>query len=806
MSDTVLRLLGDSSLRAALVAALVALVLAALRVRSAGARHAAWRAVLCAMLLMPILPYGVPHLPFPLLRSFRSVVKIPAALLTFRQTLAIPPTLESPQAVGVPESTPSRSQPSVPKTSAELKFWPTAALVAYGMGTLILMSRLFLGWRWARRIARGSRRVVLPTKRWAAAPWPSEVPLCESEAMTTPVTVGALQPTTILPLTWRLWPDEKLRAVLTHELAHVRRRDPLVGFLAHINLCFFWFHPLAWWLEHELATTAEHACDDAVVRSIGEPQHYARILIDMAEAVRKSGGRVARQGIGIDGSGLLDRRIDRILRGEPLQALSRLRKAFVASTCGAVILVVAACREQPAPPVPLQPNPRVGETPDRSSADRELERTAREMTPQQVAELEASLKRNPEDLSTLRKLLIFYWKALSDRKAPEDEKGMAARRAHILSLIQNHPESELAGSVEARIFLKGPDGLVDPVGYAQARALWLAHTRRPDVSGAVLGNASRFFETAEKPLAEEMLLRAQTRDPTGPWSSRLGSFYAVVLVGSYAPTAAHNREVSVAEPESPYAEAVRRKLAESRDEVLLTAAAESLLRSTKARQLDFDRELLAKSYLERALELNPKSIQAHRGLLNALARLRTVRIDDLLREVPPISQYETVSALPESERFELLPDIALRAYGEAENAERFGDNNLNDYIQSAWGRSRDYAEDLLELAPKFRRHPRYGAAIYRANMTLGSLALREGDKNAAIECIRRASRAPTCEELLYSPGIAAWPVLTGLLKEGERESVIGFLERMAQTNVPERPRLREWAQEIRSGRMPHFPR
>ena len=43
------------------------------------------------------------------------------------------------------------------------------------------------------------------------------------------------------------------------------------------------------------------------------------------------------------------------------------------------------------------------------------------------------------------------------------------------------------------------------MGYAQARALWLRHTRRAGVPAAVLSNASRFFEAAEKRLAEDLL-------------------------------------------------------------------------------------------------------------------------------------------------------------------------------------------------------------------------------------------------------------------------------------------------------------
>src|SRR5687768_6136773 len=56
----------DVSVRAALAAAGVALVLRLLRVRTAAVRHAAWTLVLIAMLLMPLLSSVVPALPLPL--------------------------------------------------------------------------------------------------------------------------------------------------------------------------------------------------------------------------------------------------------------------------------------------------------------------------------------------------------------------------------------------------------------------------------------------------------------------------------------------------------------------------------------------------------------------------------------------------------------------------------------------------------------------------------------------------------------------------------------------------------------------
>ena len=72
---------------------------------------------------------------------------------------------------------------------------------------------------------------------------------------------------------------------MIHEREHARRRDPLVQWLALLNRCVFWFHPLAWWLERKLAALAEEACDAAVLAGGHAPHDYARYLIEMARSV-----------------------------------------------------------------------------------------------------------------------------------------------------------------------------------------------------------------------------------------------------------------------------------------------------------------------------------------------------------------------------------------------------------------------------------------------------------------------------------------------------------------------------------------
>ena len=812
MNDLIVRALLETSVRVLLLAGAVALILAALRVRASGTRHAAWTAVLVAMLLMPVLPYSVARLAISL-PSLPRVGEAPSA----PQVDSRPVPAPAARVVEEPGTTP-RFAPAPAEVAAETSpaqegrrpVWPILALTAYGIGFLLLLAHLALGWKAAARIRRSGRRIAPQNAVTPLVPAANETPILESDLVAAPVTIGVLRPSVLLPTAWKSWPEQDLRAVLAHELAHVKRRDPLVAFLASINRCAFWFHPLAWWLQRKLAVAAELACDDAAVRTFGEPRRYAAVLLNVAEAMRRSGGRVVRHGVGIDGSALVGRRIERILRGEFPTEPSLLRKFLLASACAAAVFLVAACRQQLAPPAPLREAAKPEFTPEqvRRQEDFKLRAKARDMSNQEYRELEADLKRDPNDLTSFQTLLLSDLARVTRSGTMKDEEAIARRRAHILWLIETHPDWEIAGSVEARLFPDGFGPLSDPRGHDRAKERWLALTKQANASAAVLGNAGSFFESADKSVAEALLLRAQTQDPKGPWSARLGEFYAGVLLGRYA----HGPQepiltVVAAEPHSPYADSIRRKLAESRDEVLLTSAALDLLGGTPriVRSSNEPREL-ATTWLERVVSLNPNAIDARKQLAGLRRFTRLAPGYERLKGVPPIQQYQVVAALPETERFAMLGNLAVSAHRESESAASYDDFTMGNIAKSARERAKKYAEDLLDLAPKFRNHPDYGAAIFKANMVLASLEFRDGDLEASIRHMRKAAQAPASEELVYSESIVSWGLLKKLLTAGERDSVIEFLEQLAQKSVVRRDDLHKWAAAIRGGQMPTFDR
>ena len=669
----------DASLRICLIAAIVGLILAAMRVGSNSTRHAAWTAVLYAMLLMPVLPSLVPSISVPVPARAAAVFPYAPAFPDLRiDSPSTDPTgRRAPDAAPDPQT---GSRDSTPGRAASSTRWSwsasTLATAVYLLGLAVCLLRLLSGWLAMSRLARCAVPVAMPCA----------APVRESALVATPLTVGVLAPKILLPADWPQWSGEKLRGCLAHELAHITRRDPLVGFVAHVNRCIFWFHPVAWWLERTLALTAEHAADDAAVSELGNRRRYAELLLDIAETVRLRGGRVSWQGVGVDGTGLLGRRIDRVLREVSVRDMSRGHKAAVFVACAAAILLVAACRRQ-AVAAPLQPDTEVAQQLEKQKADRAFYEAARSMTAEQVNALEASLKRTPEDFDALKKLKIFYGPGSGQTVFGWNEM-IARRRSHILWLIEQHPEHELA--------VWRVSAAADPAGYGEARKRWLAQTEKPDATAKVLSNAARFFTEPEPRLAEQLLLRAKALDPDGRtvartsgspnyWAFQLGNLYAGVINGPRSP-----RDGKPLTPfdSDPYAQEVRRRVAESDNPALLVASGQVLIQT----DADEDRQRLGRLLLERALQIDPQQDIARRLLASKEERDRNAKLSEALRTATTKRASEQIAAklrarqalsedeerqrkdleeqaladLPEADRFAMLPGLADREYMSAE--------------------------------------------------------------------------------------------------------------------------------------------
>ncbi len=126
-----------------------------------------------------------------------------------------------------------------------------------------------------------------------------------------------------------LWPSgledrlsvEGCRAVLLHELAHLRRRDHWVGWLLLTGGCVWWWHPLFWWVRRRLGQEAELACDAWVVGAAPKARRaYAEALLEVSQRMSAA---VAVPALGAAGGRRdLERRLVMIMRGPASRRLS----------------------------------------------------------------------------------------------------------------------------------------------------------------------------------------------------------------------------------------------------------------------------------------------------------------------------------------------------------------------------------------------------------------------------------------------------------------------------------------------------
>jgi TonB family protein len=163
-------------------------------------------------------------------------------------------------------------------------------------------------------------------------------------------TWGLFRPRVLLPSHAREWSDDRVRVVLCHELAHVRRHDWLVQTGAEALRTVYWFNPLVWTACTRLRRESEQACDDAVLDAGVAAREYAGHLLELARRCRRSGPAWA-SAIPMARPSTLERRIAAMLNPDlDRRALSRRAVAVAAALLLGVTLPTAAFRaEQSAP-------------------------------------------------------------------------------------------------------------------------------------------------------------------------------------------------------------------------------------------------------------------------------------------------------------------------------------------------------------------------------------------------------------------------------------------------------------------------
>ncbi|HEX5474129.1 MAG TPA: M56 family metallopeptidase [Vicinamibacterales bacterium] len=258
----------DATLRASLVLATGLAVAAALRYRPAALRHTVLAGAIVGSALVPaggLLP----------------VVSVPVRTATVSIGAASQANVAVP---GAP------TQPSGSRGRVTVEEACTAAWFA---GCLILLALFAADAVRVRRIAR--RAEMLRDVRWrrctdeiaSAFGIRTPVSLLLTDTIDVLATAGVVRPRILLPASAPSWPDDRMRVVLSHELAHIRRRDWAVQVVAEVAKAACWFNPLMWMACRRLRRESEHACDDVVVAGGVPAPDYAAHLLAIARSCRR---------------------------------------------------------------------------------------------------------------------------------------------------------------------------------------------------------------------------------------------------------------------------------------------------------------------------------------------------------------------------------------------------------------------------------------------------------------------------------------------------------------------------------------
>lgn len=285
-----------------------------------------------------------------------AVAVVPLSFVVPSWEIAVSSTPSAPAAA--PDATVARSatttalSPLAPAPPRSIPLLPLAWFVGFVLAASSLLSGVYRLTRIARR-GRPSRDLewIAMTREIAAGYGITRsVRLVETAVPDLLATWGVLRPSVLLPSHARGWSRDRMRIVLCHELAHIRRHDWFVQMAAEAVRTVLWFHPLIWIVCTRLRRASEQACDDAVLGRGVAAGDYAGHLVELARKCRRPGVRWV-SAVPMAHPSTLERRIVAMLNPRlNRQTLSPRIAAAAAAVLLAITLPVAALRAGQAPP------------------------------------------------------------------------------------------------------------------------------------------------------------------------------------------------------------------------------------------------------------------------------------------------------------------------------------------------------------------------------------------------------------------------------------------------------------------------
>lgn len=237
-------------------------VLACMRCRSSGERHAVLSAIFAGLLLLPLWRLLPPSMAVPSMVLRVDTIGSAASVVT-----------------------------------SSWQGWDAIWLAGFALA----LCRI--AWSAARtwRIIQSARRAE-STERY---------PVLYTTILSGPAAWGIGRKLILMPQCATDWDETRAALIFKHEAAHLRRNDCWMLLLSEIACALYWCNPLVWMAASRLRREQEHAADDEVLNSGADSIAYAAHLVALARSARApllSAGAVTRSDLASRVEAILDTR------------------------------------------------------------------------------------------------------------------------------------------------------------------------------------------------------------------------------------------------------------------------------------------------------------------------------------------------------------------------------------------------------------------------------------------------------------------------------------------------------------------
>jgi WD40 repeat protein/beta-lactamase regulating signal transducer with metallopeptidase domain len=348
--------------------------------------HALWLLVLVKLVTPPVLRPGLPWLPAAAEEKAEAPPPKPTRWVAIDRPLTLPPLVNTNvlvpqsrepvfqvkpvktvvvrlQAEARPAPAPAPApaaepQPAPPEDRGEALV--CFALVVWLGGAIVFLARTIL------QVARFHR--LLAHARLAPAEMQEQARELAAQMGLSRCPPVWLVPGPLPPMVWGvgrarvLFPaglverlgEAERASLLTHELAHVARRDHWVRVLELLAAALFWWYPLVWLARRQLRDREEECCD-AWAKDAASPRVYATAILEAVEFLSEARPRLPMMASALAGVQALKERLTLIMTADRPRCLGGVARMALVCLSAAVLpllptLVRAERQEVKEPP------------------------------------------------------------------------------------------------------------------------------------------------------------------------------------------------------------------------------------------------------------------------------------------------------------------------------------------------------------------------------------------------------------------------------------------------------------------------